>query len=72
TNKGTVGKLTDTRLFSIFRLASDGQNDSQATDSRRTGDGQPTTTKNIRALKSFKNIRAVKRFNKTEAVDPTK
>ena len=57
TNRGTIGKLIDTRLFSIFRLPNDGQKDTQATDRRRTTDGQPTTTKNERA-KEHKNLRA--------------
>jgi hypothetical protein len=46
TSKGTVGTLADTRLFSIFRLESDGQKDRQLSNGRRTGDGQATTTKN--------------------------
>ena len=52
TTKGTIAKLTDTRLFSIFRLESDGQKDKQPTGKRRPSDGQPTTTKNLRAGKN--------------------
>ena len=48
TNKGTIGKLADSRLFSIFRLESNGQNNGQLTDGQRTDNGQLTTTKNIR------------------------
>jgi len=55
TNKGTIGKLTDTRLFSIFRLPADKQNDKQPTSSRQAADKQPTTTKNIRTEEQ-KNI----------------
>jgi hypothetical protein len=35
TTKGTVARLMDSRLFSVFRLDTDGQNDGQATDGRR-------------------------------------
>src|SRR5215831_1631130 len=35
TNRGTIGKLIDTRLFSIFRLPSDDQDAKQETDRRR-------------------------------------
>jgi hypothetical protein len=37
TSKGTVGKLTDTRLFSIFRLEGNDPANRQPTDSQRTG-----------------------------------
>jgi hypothetical protein len=58
TNKGTIGKLIDTRLFAILRLEDHGQKDTRATDRRQTGDGQATTTKNIRAeeLKERKEV----------------
>jgi hypothetical protein len=39
TNKGTIGKLTDARLFSVILDQSDEQN----ADERRTSDGQPAT-----------------------------
>lgn len=45
TNKGTVGKLTDTRLFSIFRLTGNDQGNRRATTSQRSGNDQPTTNK---------------------------
>jgi hypothetical protein len=45
TNKGTLGKLMDTRLFDPLNISADGQNDSQPTGKRRTTDGQPTTNK---------------------------
>jgi hypothetical protein len=51
TNKGTIGKLTDTRLFKNNPPKSDGQNDVQATDSGRTADGRPTTNLNLKAGK---------------------
>lgn len=57
TNKGTIGKLTDTRLFSVFRLPADGRKDEQVTDSRRTADGQPTTNKISKNDKSNKSRR---------------
>jgi hypothetical protein len=45
TNKGTIGKLTDTRLFCIFRSKTDGQNDRQPTGKRQASDEQTTTNK---------------------------
>lgn len=48
TNKGTVGKLIDSRLFSIFRLESNEQDNTRVTDKQRTGNGRVTTTKNLR------------------------
>lgn len=39
TNKGTIAKLIDTRLFDVVMLKGDGQN----ADRRRTGDGQATS-----------------------------
>jgi hypothetical protein len=43
TNRGTIGKLTDTRLFSVLQNQNDGQNAKQTTDERRTDDEQTTT-----------------------------
>ena len=45
TNKGTLGKLMDTRLFDPLNISGDGQTDTQPTGRRRTADGQPTTNK---------------------------
>ena len=45
TNAGTIGKLTDIRLFDPLNISTDGQNDTQETDDRRTTDGRPTTNK---------------------------
>jgi hypothetical protein len=45
TNKGTLGKLMDTRLFDPLNIQADGQNDTRPTDKRRAADGQPTTNK---------------------------
>ena len=47
TNKGTVGRLTDTRLFNVTGIEGDGQNDGRVTDDRRTGDGRVTTNKTV-------------------------
>ncbi len=47
TNKGTIAKLTDTRLFKINPPKGDGQK----ADSQRTPDGQPTTNLNLKAGK---------------------
>src|SRR5436190_6363360 len=43
TNKGTIGKLTDTRLFYVLQNPNDGQNAKQTTGKRRTDDGRTTT-----------------------------
>ena len=43
TSRGTIGKLTDERLFAIWRLQSDNRSDKQATH-RRQGDDKQTTT----------------------------
>ena len=78
TNKGTIGKLIDTRLFSIFRLESDGQKDTQATGSRRTSDGQATDSRRLprteeqKNAKNIKNVRGASRFLKTESIDPSR
>jgi hypothetical protein len=45
TTSGTVAKLTDTRLFAIFRLPGNDQDNEQVTDSQRTANGRPTTIK---------------------------
>lgn len=55
TNKGTVGKLIDTRLFSVLENDSDGQNAKRATDGRRTGDGWATTNIDRRKTGLMKN-----------------
>jgi hypothetical protein len=44
TNKGTVARLTDTRLFEVLLVTGDEQNDRQETNSRRTTRGRATTT----------------------------
>ncbi len=43
TNKGTVGKLVDTRLFSFNPLDANDQTNGRVTDSQRTGNGRLTT-----------------------------
>jgi len=45
TNKGTLAKLIDTRLFDPLNIASDGQSDTQETDNRQASDRQETTNK---------------------------
>jgi uncharacterized protein YdaU (DUF1376 family) len=55
TNKGTIGKLMDTRLFSVFRLEGNDQNNKRVTNEQRTGNERVTTTKNIRGKKKEKN-----------------
>lgn len=44
TNKGTIAKLTDSRLFDVLLSPRDGQDDEPETSDRRTADGQATTT----------------------------
>ena len=43
TNKGTIGKLTDTRLFSTSEATGNGQNNMHPTGKQRAANGQPTT-----------------------------
>lgn len=47
TNKGTLGKLIDTRLFDPLNISADKQNDSQPTSKRQAADKQPTTNKKV-------------------------
>ncbi len=44
TNKGTIAKLADSRLFDVLLSPSDGQGDEPGTSDRRTADEQATTT----------------------------
>lgn len=57
TNKGTIGKLIDTRLFSVVNGQANGQSNRQATDSQRTGNGQPTTNEEVKKGKNEKKER---------------
>ena len=54
TNKGTLGKLTDTRLFDPLNISADKQNDSQPTSKRQASDKQPTTNKKVKKEKNEK------------------
>src|SRR5262249_185537 len=61
TNKGTIAKLTDTRLFSIFRLQTNQQNNQQPTSSQPTeqpSNNQPAN--HYQEQKNSKNQRSVK------------
>ncbi len=58
TNKGTIARLTDTRVFDINVTESDEQVDRQATNRRRTGDEQATTNKKLKKEKEEKETRA--------------
>jgi hypothetical protein len=44
TSKGTIAKLTDSRIYDINVELRDEQKDDQGTNARRTSDGQATTT----------------------------
>ncbi len=48
TNKGTIAKLTDERVFGVLPLHGDGQNDEQETDTRRASDEQATTNNKVK------------------------
>jgi hypothetical protein len=55
TSKGTVARLADTRLFSIFRLEANYQNNERVSDGQRTCNGRVTTNKdqkNGRAIRT--------------------
>jgi len=60
TNKGTIGKLIDTRLFSVYADNADNQNAMQPTSSRQASVKQPTT--NEERIDS-KNGRTKERLN---------
>jgi len=45
TNKGTIGKLSDTRLFSIFRLEGNDPANRRATNRQRPSNDRATTNK---------------------------
>ena len=64
TNKGTIGKLTDTRLFSVLNCDFDGQTDEQVTSERRTTDEQVTTNE--------ERIEGEKDNNEKRLIDATK
>jgi hypothetical protein len=53
TNKGTVAKLTDTRLFNPLRALTNGQTNGQPTDSQRTANGRVTTNKEVQEVKKY-------------------
>jgi hypothetical protein len=42
TPRGTIGKLTDTRLFDPLNISNNGQNNAQPTGKQRTNNGQTT------------------------------
>jgi hypothetical protein len=48
TNKWTVGRLLDTRLFAIFRLEGNDQNNTRPTVDQRSANGRVTTTESSR------------------------
>lgn len=54
TNAGTIAMLIKTSVFSILNGGSDTLNDNHPTDKRRTGDGVPTTTNNVKKEKNEK------------------
>lgn len=57
TNRGTIGKLIDTRLFSSFSASGNGQTNRQLTDSQRTANGQVTTSKSLKSEKKKKKLK---------------
>lgn len=48
TNKGTIGSLRDTRLFSVLTTDANEQGNGQPTDSQRTANGQLTTNEELK------------------------
>ena len=64
TSKGTIAKLTDTRLFKINPPKGGGQ----ATNMRRPADGQPTTNLNLKAVKQESYIAFSTKANKLSAL----
>ena len=57
TNRGTIGKLCDSRLFAVSKFVTDGQNDSRSdrrpTDDRRTTDDKHRALKKLRITHIF-------------------
>lgn len=54
TNKGTLGKLMDSRLFDPLNSTANGQTNSRPTDSQRTGNGRVTTNYKVKKEKNEK------------------
>ncbi len=76
TSRGTVGKLIDTRLFSIFRVEGNDQSNEQLTSSQRTGNGRVTSSQRLPRTKEQKNDKNLRTketgvFSKTHSIDPT-
>ena len=57
TNKGTIAKLVDNRVFDINEEEDDKQNDSQPTSDRQTTDSQTTTNKECNNEKNERKSR---------------
>jgi hypothetical protein len=51
TNRGTIGRLMDTRLFSVLNEPSDQQSGNQGTIRRQSNDNQATTNYNVQTDK---------------------
>jgi hypothetical protein len=69
TNRGTIGKLTDTRLFSVLQNSNDEQNAKQTTNRRRTNDEQTTTNLEGYRKPSIKNKEGLPPSNGSTASD---
>jgi hypothetical protein len=59
TTRGTIGKLMDTRLFALLPPERNEQNNGQATDRQRTGNGRVTTTGRLKEGKTVKTENVV-------------
>lgn len=64
TNKGTIAKLTDSRLFEVLLAGPNGQDNDRPTDNQRTGNGQPTIKQRTANGQSFRLIDAKRRLRK--------
>lgn len=51
TNKGTIGTITNTKVWDINAEQIDGQGDEQETNERRTSDGQETTNEEVKNVR---------------------
>jgi len=65
TNRGTIAKLANKRVYDINEEAKDEPNDRQETSWRRSGDELETTNKNIR-IKEYKNKEKIYKKEKSD------
>lgn len=63
TPNGTIGRLINTRLFSVLPSACNGQSNRRVTDGQRAANGRPTTTKITKKVKKEKKDKIPSSFS---------